>query len=247
MALDEAILRAAAAGEAPPTVRFYAWEPPALSLGRGQRAADVDLDALVAAGYGLVRRPTGGKAILHIDELTYAVAAPRADPRMTGTVGESYCRLSAGLVLGLERLGADGIAADRRARQGGASGPICFEVASDYELTHLGRKLIGSAQMRADGAVLQHGALPLYGDIARICALLRSRPDPGHVRARATTVEEALQRRVGWGEAAEALASGFGDALNVRLERGEPTERELTAATALHAEKYSTDWWTYRL
>ena len=98
MAVDEAILRAVAAGLAPPTLRLYAWEPATLSLGRAQRAAEVDLKAIATAGFGLVRRPTGGKAILHVDELTYSVVAPRDEPRVAGPLIESYRRLSAGLL-----------------------------------------------------------------------------------------------------------------------------------------------------
>ena len=114
MALDEAILRAVSAGQVPPTLRLYAWEPACLSLGRAQPLADVDLQAVRATGFDLVRRPTGGKAILHVDELTYSVVAPQEDPRVAGGIVESYRRLSAGLVCGLEQLGVTGLVADQR-------------------------------------------------------------------------------------------------------------------------------------
>ena len=297
MAVDEAILRAVAAGQVPPTLRFYAWEPAGLSLGRGQTLADVDLQAVQAAGFGLVRRPTGGKGILHADELTYSVIAPQAEPRVAGGIVESYRRLSAGLARGLERLGIADLAADRqtppplaggvRGEQspslaeeaggkqspplagragggqspplvggvGGGKGPICFEVPSDYEITAGGRKLVGSAQMRARGVVLQHGALPLCGDITRICPLLAAHPDPARVRARATTVEEALgpfgsaqgKRPVTWNEAADALAAGFAEALNLHFEPGTLTGDERAWADELRARKYATDEWTRRV
>ena len=256
MAVDEAILHAVATEQAEPTLRFYAWEPPCLSLGRGQKGADVDLEALQAAGYGLVRRPTGGKAILHIDELTYSIVAPETDLRMAGGVVESYRRLSVGLMRGLDELGArDIIARSRASRQqepgaeGGTRrvGPVCFEVPSDYEITSQERKLIGSAQMRAQGTVLQHGAIPLFGDIARICSLLVSRPDPAGVRAQATTVEEVLDRPVTWDEAADAMAAGFAEALNLRLEPGALSEEEKAQAERLRKDKYATDAWTYRV
>ncbi len=247
MAVDEAILRAVAAGAAQPTLRFYAWEPPALSLGRAQRASDADGQALHAAGYGLVRRPTGGKAILHIDELTYSVVAPRSDPRVTGPVAESYRRLSAGLVRGLELLGLANAEADQRAKDHGSVGPVCFEVPSDYEITASGRKLVGSAQMRSDGTVLQHGAVPLYGDITRICAVLSARPDLARVRARATTVQDALGRPVSWDEAVDAMITGFSQMLNLRLELGELTGSELGEAEKLRSQKYGSDDWTFRV
>jgi len=255
MAVDEAILRAVAAGLVPPTLRFYAWEPACLSLGRAQPVEDVDLGALRAAGFDLVRRPTGGKAILHVDELTYSVVAPQEEPRVAGGIVESYRRLSSGLVRGLERLGVGNLVADQRVENRRLEGAVCFEVPSDYEITVGGRKLVGSAQMRARGVVLQHGALPLYGDITRICPLLAAQPDPARVRARATTVEEALgffssagdRRTVTWGEAAEAVAAGFSEALNLHFETGTLTDEERAWARELRAAKYATDDWTSRV
>jgi lipoate-protein ligase A len=246
MAIDEAILHAVAAGHALPTLRFYAWDPPCLSLGRGQKVVDVDMEALETASFDLVRRPTGGKAILHVDELTYSVVAPEMEPRVAGGVVESYRRLSAGLVRGLEQLGLTGIVADRRA-ESRRQGPVCFEAPSDYEITAGGRKLVGSAQMRAQGAVLQHGALSLHGDSARICPLLAARPDPVRVRARATTIEDTLGKQVSWDEAADALAVGFAEALNVRLEPGTLTDREHAWVEELRAEKYTAAEWTGRV
>jgi lipoate-protein ligase A len=244
MAVDEAILHAVASGDAPPTLRLYAWNPPTLSLGRGQAVEDVQRQAVEAAGYDLVRRPTGGRAILHVDELTYSVVAPEREPRVAGGVVQSYRRLSRGLVRGLELLGVEDIVADERVENRDTEGPVCFEVPSDYEITVGGKKLVGSAQMRARGAVLQHGAVPLYGDIARICPLLSSHPDPARVRARATTVERALSRRVSWDEAAAALAQGFTEALNLQLEPGRLTGGERSEAQELRAEKYATSAWT---
>lgn len=244
MAVDETVLRAVAHGEVPPTLRLYAWEPPSLSLGRGQPADDVDRRAVRDGGYGLVRRPTGGRAILHVDELTYSVIIPQSDPRVAGSVVESYRRLSAALVRALELLGVPHIVADQRVEEAGEEGPVCFEVPSDYEITAAGKKLVGSAQMRAQGVVLQHGAVPLHGDIARICPLLAQHPDPVRVRARATTVERALGRRVSWDEAAEALARGFAETLNLELKPANLTPQERAAARALRAEKYAASDWT---
>ncbi len=247
MAVDEAILRAVAREEAPPTLRLYAWEPPCLSLGRGQPVDDVDRPAVRAAGYDLVRRPTGGHAILHIDELTYSVVAPHHDPRVAGSIVESYRRLSTGLVRALELLGVERIVADRRVKHRDPEGPVCFEIPSDYEITAAGAKLVGSAQMRARGVVLQHGTVPLQGDIARICSLLARRPDRDRVRARATTVERALGRAVSWEEAAEALVEGFAETLNLHLAPGDLTAGERAAAGELRAEKYATRRWTTQI
>ena len=244
MAIDEAILRAVARKAAPPTIRLYAWDPACLSLGRGQAVADVDLRALRAVGYDLVRRPTGGRAILHIDELTYSVIVPQADARVAGSVVESYRRLSRGLVRALELLGVPNLAADERVEGQGDGGPVCFEAPSDYEITTVGKKLVGSAQMRAQGVVLQHGTMPLHGDIARICRLLASHPDPVRVRARATTVTRARGRAVTWAEAADALARAFEETLNLQLRLRQLDGEEHRGAMELLSEKYGTAGWT---
>ena len=244
MAVDEAILRAVAREEAPPTLRLYAWGPPCLSLGRGQPVDDADRGAVMAAGFDLVRRPTGGRAILHIDELTYSVVVPQEDPRVTGSVVESYRRLSRALVHALEIIGVPDIEADQRVEGETEEGPVCFEAPSDYEITAGGKKLVGSAQMRAEGVVLQHGTVPLHGDIARICPLLAQHPDPDRVRARATTVTAALGRGIGWQEAASALIAGFGRTLNVDVTEGYLSREERAAAEKLRREKYGTEQWT---
>lgn len=244
MAVDEAIWRGVAEGRVPPTLRLYAWEPPCLSLGRHQPAGEVNREALAAAGYDLVRRPTGGRAILHTDELTYSVAAPLTDPRVRGDVLTSCRRISAGLLTALALLGVR--AAVHRQKPPPAAGPVCFETPGEFEIVVDGRKLIGSAQMRGRGALLQHGALPLTGDIARICPFLAPPADPDRVRARATTLAEVLGREIPWEEAARAVAGGFARALDLRLEPGDLTPWEIEVARQLRREKYCSDEWTLR-
>ncbi len=198
MALDQAVAEAAAAGDAPPTLRFYRWQPPAVSLGRHQFVSDVDEKAIAAMGYELVRRSTGGRAILHTDELTYSVAAPEAEPRVAGGVMESYLRLSNALVLGLQRAGLAGVEkAGGSVRAGPDVSAACFEVPSAYEIVADGRKLLGSAQSRRAGYVLQHGSLPLVGDITRLIDVLALEPAEAtrlrsELAQRATTLYAAL-------------------------------------------------------
>lgn len=252
MAIDEAILTAVAAGDLPPTLRFYAWDPPCLSLGVAQFHSEADRARLDALGWGLVRRPTGGKAILHTDELTYSVTTPKASPLVAGGVIESYRRFSQGLAEGLQALGlrirADQADPDATKQ----AGPVCFEVPSHYEITAGGRKLVGSAQVRKRGGVLQHGTLPLTGDLSRICEGLAFEDEAARaaakprVLARAITLEDALGRAVGWKEAAEALAAGFASALGVELAIGSLTGGERARAEELRVEKYGTEEWTQR-
>jgi lipoate-protein ligase A len=248
MAIDEAIQLAVGAGEALPTLRFYSWDPPCLSLGRGQRLRDADRPALRAAGFDIVRRPTGGRAILHAQELTYCIAAPLAHPLVAGTIVQSYQRLSGGLARGLERLGLSDHAAQSHGPSAGATrGPACFQITSHYEISFQARKLLGSAQARAGGAVLQHGSLPLWGDVAQICSVLSAGPQMERVRARAVTLGEALGRAVSWAEAAQALAAGFAEEFDLRLQSGELTPQECTRARELQTEKYGTEEWTARV
>ncbi len=174
MALDEAILEAVGQNTVPPTLRLFAWQPPCLSLGYAQSVADVDREQLENHGWDLVRRPTGGRAILHTDELTYSVIAPLTEPRVYGSILESYRRLAQALLSALAVIGLDA-QADKdhaRSKKNVPSGPVCFEVPSNYEITVAGKKLIGSAQARRREGVLQHGSLPLYGDLTRIVQVL---------------------------------------------------------------------------
>jgi lipoate-protein ligase A len=248
MALDEAILM----GDFPqPTLRLYAWEPFCLSLGYGQRAADVDKERLNAHGWDIVRRPTGGRAILHGDELTYSLVLPAGHALGTGSVVDSYRRISRALVTVLEDLGARP-EADHRAERV-RSGAVCFETPSHYEVTVQGRKLIGSAQLRREAGILQHGSLPLTVDIARICDVLYY-PDEAsrevardQVRARAITLSDALGgEAITWQAAADVLVSGFADTFEIELIPGEWTPDEQTLAARLVEEKYDNPEWTFR-
>jgi lipoate-protein ligase A len=247
MAIDEAISRAVQARLVLPTLRFFGWIPACLSLGQAQPGTDVDREACYAAGVDVVRRPTGGRAILHTDELTYSVVAPEAEPRVAGTLVESYRRLSEGLLTGLMVMGVPGRQAERPNHHEQDQGPVCFEVPSNYEIVFDGKKLVGSAQMRKAGVVLQHGTLPLHGDIARIAKYLMSRPKPDRVRQRATTVEAALGRIIDFDTAARLMAQGFAQALNLDLQPGNLTDQERAWAEELRREKYAADGWTYRM
>jgi len=252
MAVDEAIMEAVGAGDSSPTLRLYAWEPACLSLGYGQRVTDVDFTRLMDLEWDIVRRPTGGRAILHTDELTYSLSLPADDELAAGTVVESYQRISLALLDGLMRLGASPCADQRAERV--VSGPVCFETPSHYEITVEGRKLIGSAQMRRKNAILQHGSLPLCGDIARICnALVFSdesarQSAENHVRQRALTLADALGYEVGWNEVADAIVSGFAETFEVDFSQYESalTEFEYNRAQQLLSDVYSTSEWTHR-
>ena len=256
MAIDEAILEASGRGEVPPTLRLYAWEPACLSIGYAQLFSDVDLTRLQNSGWEVVRRATGGRAILHTDELTYSVSGPKDEPRLTGGVLESYRRLSEALLTALQMLGVPAEALPQPQKPGSngqPKEPVCFEVPSNYEITVHGKKLVGSAQARKKEGVLQHGTLPLYGDLTRITQVL-AYPDE-HERqkvaqrllARATNIETVLARIVTWEEAAEAFRRAFRETLDLHLEPGTLTSAEIARAEALLKEKYAHPSWTERI
>lgn len=237
-------------GAANPTLRIYAWIRPCLSIGYGQSLAkDVDLEACGGLGIGVVRRPTGGGAILHGADLTYSLTAAETDTAVSGNIVESYRKLSQGLLAGLSRLGLTCKMATGD-NTGLRAGPACFEVASAYEVTAAGRKLVGSAQYRRDGTILQQGSLPLDLHRERTYEVLR----PGYrqeytmrgVRflAGAISLREALGRAVSFNETCEAIATGFQEALGIEFQPGEPTPEELRHAGELERDKYTSPSWT---
>jgi lipoyl(octanoyl) transferase len=260
MAVDESILEHIGRGESLPTLRLYSWQPPCLSLGHAQPFADADVHRLNERGWDVVRRPTGGRAILHTDELTYSVIAPTNEPRVAGSILESYNRMARALLQAIKSLGLpveikeDSSAShDPERTQGLTPNPVCFEVPSAYEITVHGKKLIGSAQARRKEGVLQHGSLPLTGDLARITEALTfadesARQDAAQrLLVRATTVESVLGREVLWNDAAQAFVWAFEVTLNLKLEEQPLSESERGRADELIREKYASPDWTHRV
>jgi lipoate-protein ligase A len=263
MARDEAILAACAAGASAPTLRLYRWRPACLSLGRFQRAESIDHEACRRAGVAVVRRPSGGRALLHDHELTYALVA-RADHPLLG--GESilatYQQISLALLAGLRRLGVDAEltpvdrsqpTTDHRQRYEGStsrssvvgrrSSAACFDAPAAYELTVAGRKLAGSAQVRRDGCLLQHGAIPLSPHADRLVALLHS--PPADLATKMIALDQALGRPIDFDEVASALIAGFRDAWGINFAPGVLTFAEQQDEQRLLREKYTQDRWIY--
>jgi lipoate-protein ligase A len=201
----------------------------------------------------VVRRVTGGRAILHTDELTYSVTGPVDEPHLAGTVLESYNRLARALLAAVKDLSLPVEMKEGKADASGATNPVCFEVPSTYEITVDGKKLIGSAQARRREGVLQHGSLPLTGDLTRICQALVF-PDESaresaaqRLLARATTVETVLGREVARDTAAQAFVRAFETELGLSFEEGELSESEWARAEELVREKYAHPSWTERI
>jgi lipoate-protein ligase A len=262
MAVDEAVLEAVGKGTIPPTLRLYAWEPPCLSLGYAQSMTDVSLEELTSQGWELVRRPTGGRAILHTDELTYSVIGPHDDPHLAGGILESYSNLSRALLSALHMLGIPAEAQERSAGPDASpskrgeeknKNPVCFEIPSNYEITANGKKLVGSAQARRKEGVLQHGSLPLCGDLTRVVQVLKFPDDRAQEDAarrlsnRAITAEGALGYTISWETAADSFAVAFRDTLNLDLQFSDLTTGERERAEQLAQEKYTNPEWNYRI
>lgn len=255
MALDEALLKSASSRQSLPTLRLFRWDPATLSLGFAQSILEVDQMALNQQGWGLVRRPTGGRAILHTDELTYSVTAPLDDPLLSGTLLESYRKISLALLTGLEFLGVKAVGDREYHNQisGNNLNPVCFETPSNYEITAAGKKLIGSAQARKYGGLLQHGSLPLYGDLTRITQVFKYEDEISRIAAaekltaHAVTLENVSGRTFSWQTAAEAFIAGFSKVFEINFEISQPTNSEIQLALELERTKYGAIEWTNRL
>ncbi|HEY6192623.1 MAG TPA: lipoate--protein ligase family protein [Bacteroidota bacterium] len=197
------------------TLRVYGWNPPAISIGRHQRVEDFDADALERAGIDLVRRPTGGRAILHSRELTYSIVMRSGErsPR------EVYRFISGGLLQAFKLLGVDAALTENdRGLKAPAADPHslpCFSSSAKDEIQYEGRKLAGSAQRRYGRVVLQHGSLLLGPQHRRIVEYLA--PAVGHAARliaddlanRTIDVESILGREVPFEECARAMKQGF--------------------------------------
>jgi lipoate-protein ligase A len=239
MAVDEALLeRARRTGEA--TLRVYAWARPTLSFGRHQKARDFyDAERLREAGVDVVRRPTGGRALLHDREVTYAVAAPETHGR---TLRESYARINRLLVDALRALGVEARVASPTGRAPLPDGAPCFETATGGELVVGEAKLVGSAQWRQDGALLQHGSI-LVDDDQTLLAALASRALP--VVSPPATLRGALGRAPSMDEVADALFA----AVRAREDAGArplAMDAELLADVSRLQARYESDRWTWR-
>lgn len=239
MALDMAILSEVEAGRSPPTLRIYGWSPACISLGHSQRAED-EIDPAEAAGrgYDVVRRPTGGRAVLHVDELTYSVIAPFDAAPWCATHSASYRAISQALAEVLDQEGL-GVTLERgypveKPRHLRAMTP-CFSSTARSEVVWGDRKLVGSAQRRFRSAFLQHGSILLSERHRDIVSCLRL--DPERRRAyleildlNAVSLEGILGRPVAWDRLARGFLPRLALALGIAGGPGEATEREAALA-----------------
>lgn len=253
MALDETLLNWHSRGLIPPVLRFYGWKPAALTLGHFQKTVGrIDIEATKAKGIEIVRRPTGGLAVLHDNELTYSVIVSEAHEKMPASVIEAYRVLSQGILEGYRNLGIQAELAIPDAPVGRTGTAVCFEEASWYELEIDGKKAAGSAQNRQKGVILQHGSIPIEMNTETLYDLFIFANEKVKERAReafaqkAVFIHDILEREVTMEELKAAFKDGFQKGLDIELAAFEPNEEMLEEVEELMKSKYTNDDYTFQ-
>ncbi|AKS67044.1 octanoyltransferase [Staphylococcus schleiferi] len=257
MALDEALLNFVSRGEIDPVIRFYTWNPPTLSIGYFQRLSkEIDIDKVKEKGYGLVRRQTGGRGVLHDKELTYSVIVPESHPDMPKTVTEAYRVISEGLLEGFKSLGFDAYFAVPRSKEEREKlkqprSSVCFDAPSWYELVVEGKKIAGSAQTRQKGVILQHGSILQDVDIDDLFDMFIFKNDRLKAKMKEAFVEKAVaindlsDSHVSLTKMEVAFKEGFKKALDLEYQPLELTEAQQEEVKVLE-EKYRSEAFLYR-
>ena len=257
MALDEALLNWHSNGEIPPVVRFYGWNPATLSIGYFQRAEkEINIAEVKRQGLGFIRRPTGGRAVLHEHELTYSVIVNEEYPDMPKNVTEAYRVISEGILMGFRNLGLDAYFAVPSTEKEKAAlkeprTSVCFDAPSWYELVVEGRKVAGSAQTRQKGVILQHGSILLDMDDEKLFSLFNFPNERVKERMmksfknKAVAINDLHTRKIGLDEAKDAFHKGFATGLNINLEPLILTRDQENEVTNLAQDKYEADEWNF--
>lgn len=242
MAIDVVLAESVRAG-GPPVLRIYRWWPPCVSLGRNQPAkGQYDLAEAERRGVEFVRRPTGGRAVYHHREITYSVAV---GDRQLGGPRRTYETIHRALLAGLRLLGASTDLVSDPGRGVRPSTDPCFNELDGGAIVAGRRKLVGSAQLRQRGVLLQHGSLLLTADQSPAWELLKvQRPEALHEKPAA--LDELLPHLPTWNELADSLISGFERLLGIHLEESELTAEEKSRVIH-HARRFSDPGWTWRL
>lgn len=245
MAVDEAL---ATLCRDHATLRFYEWDALTLSIGYFQRTGEIDLAACRELAIGLVRRPTGGRAVLHRHDLTYSLILPLRPPWTEFSIAESYRRINACLRRGLEALGVSASIVNSDVGAGREPSPFCFSAITQQELLVGGKKVIGSAQRRFPTALLLQGAVLLDFVSADLLALLRQ--DERANTAKSIGLIGSLREALGWlpdgVTVGRAIKEGFARELGVEFEEGTLEPDELEVANQLVRHRYASEGWTLR-
>lgn len=250
MALDESLLNWHSEGKIPPTLRFYGWAKPSLSVGRFQNVDTViDFNALQKYGCQFVRRLTGGSAVLHDDELTYSLVISEQDPSIPKSVREAYYVLSKGVLEGYKNLGiqADYAVPEKSIEKSRTA--VCFEKPAYYEMIVNGKKISGNAQTRKNGVLLQHGSIPMRIDEQMLFDLFRFPSEEIRQRKRsgftgkAITINQITNKIHKYAMLKEAFLKGFETGLDLTFSPLKLSERQWEEVHRLAQSKYATESW----
>jgi lipoate-protein ligase A len=252
MAEDEAIFLESRQRPSP-TIRFYTWLVPTVSIGYFQQIGrDIDLAACLGRSVDLVRRPTGGKAVLHEHDWTYAVAGRHGQNGFPDDILGTYRIISRCLIAGLNELGLEaGMAEEGRTAAETPAGASCFSAPSRYELLVKGRKICGSAQVRSRGSFLQHGSLLLDFDPLRTGEVLLSGAGGrdrqiDHLKRSVTSLRQEGVTPPDGEAICRIMKKAFETELDIALEEGALTPREEALKNELLHEKYGSDQWNLK-
>ncbi len=251
MAIDEALFRVHQQEGGSPVLRFFGWKDPAVSLGYFQDVeAEINGEYCRDKGIKIVRRPTGGKGVLHGGDLTYSLVARENTPLFSPDIIETYRTVSRCLIRGLDR---SGVAVEIVKEGRGGSGPgggFCFTTPYKNEILAGGRKICGSAQIRARGVFLQHGSVLIDFDLHTACAAMGKRGDPNlkalKIASAVTSVRETVGKDIGIDTLCRNIRAGFEEILQVRLVEGALSPEEEALKARLLEEKYHSDEWNMK-
>lgn len=258
MALDEALLDWHSEGLIPPVIRFYEWNPATLSIGYFQSVEkEIDMEAVRRLGLGFVRRPTGGRGVLHEHELTYSVIVSEDYPDMPATVTEAYRVISEGLLKGFQSLGLEAYFSipntpDKLQALKNPKTAVCFDTPSWYELVVEGKKVAGSAQTRQKGVILQHGAILLDLDDEKLVQTFKFSTDEARekvkksINQKAVAINKLLQKPIPIDMCKVAFRDGFSEALNVELVPFSLNEKQIEYVKTLEKRRYANDEWNFK-
>jgi lipoate-protein ligase A len=246
MALDETLALSVRKGASPPALRLYGWEGPSVSLGRFQKVADIDIDYCRSRTIPVVRRPTGGRAVIHDAELTYGLAVRTDRPPFSKGLLESYKSIGSAFTLAFRRIGLKAETRERRERGTVLAGsPLCFQSSSYGEILVNDKKIVGAAQKRWPDGLLQQGSVPYNYDEEMMKRIFRVSEDIGLDRC--MTGIKDLMPDLDEDSFRDSLAGAFEDIFSIRLVSSRPSEEELALAARLQEEKYLLDSWNLRL
>lgn len=258
MALDEALLDWHSEGLIPPVIRFYEWNPATLSIGYFQSVEkEIDMEAVRRLGLGFVRRPTGGRGVLHEHELTYSVIVSEDYPDIPATVTEAYRVISEGLLKGFQSLGLEAYFSipntpDKLQALKNPKTAVCFDTPSWYELVVEGKKVAGSAQTRQKGVILQHGAILLDLDDEKLVQTFKFSTDEARekvkksINQKAVAINKLLQKKIPIDICKVAFRDGFSEALNVELVPFSLNEKQIEYVKTLEKRRYANDEWNFK-